>query len=162
MRKVSLSLFLIILAAATALSQQPTVEQGKPAELKGITKVYLSARDNNARQSIVKEIKKSLPDLTFTDRPEEAEVWLVFNIERGNVSNADPASGLTSSSVPLSLRNETVATGSIIKPIAKNRVRKLLDFKDSSETALAGKLGTNFAREFVKLYRKANADAKRE
>lgn len=162
MRKVYLSLFLITLAAAATLSQQLSVDQGKPDELKGVTKVYLSAANNSAHQSIIKEIKKSLPGLTFTDRPEEAEVWLVFDLGQSKVSNAEPASGLTSSSVPVSQRYELIATGSIVKPIAKNQVRKLMDFKDSSEPALAAKLSRNFARDFVKLYRKANAGTTRK
>lgn len=160
MRKIGLSLFLIIMAAATALSQQLAVDNGKPGELKGVAKIHLSAANNDARQSIIKEIKKSLPELIFTNRPEEAEVWLVFNVVQGNISNVVPSTELGSGKVLFSPRNETLATGSVIKSIAPNHVRKLMDFKDSGEFVRADKLGTNFAREFVKLYRKANAGVK--
>jgi hypothetical protein len=97
MRKFGFSLLLIMMATVTALSQRVIVDQGKPDELKGITKIYLKADDDAAHQSIVKEIKTGLPDLIFTDTPDEADIWLVFNAGRGNVSNVDPASGLSSS-----------------------------------------------------------------
>src|SRR4051812_42276789 len=123
MRKLGLILSMIFLAAATALSQQSTTGQDKSAALKGVTKIYLRATGYNAYQGIVNEIKKSLPDLIFTSRPEAAEVWLSFNVVRGNVSRADPGLELTSTQVPTSLRNETIATGEIVKPLAKDRVR---------------------------------------
>lgn len=156
MRKAGLTLFMICLTAATALSQRPTAGQDKSISLKGVTKVYLKATGYNAYQEIVNEIKKSLPDLVFTSRPEDAEVWLSFNVVRGNVSRADPGSDVISDRVPISLRNETVATGEIVKPLAKDRVRKLLDYKEASEFDLPNKFITKFAREFIKLYRKAN------
>jgi hypothetical protein len=156
MRKVGLTLLMIILAAATALSQRPTAGQDKSASLKGVTKVYLRATGYNAYQGIVGEIKKSLPDLIFTSRPEDAEVWLSFNVVRGNVSHADPGLGLIATQVPITLRYETVATGEIVKPLAKDRVQKLLNYKDSSEDDLPNRFITKFARKFVKLYRKAN------
>src|SRR5205085_11842953 len=96
MRKVGLTLFLISLVTATALSPKLTAGQDKSADLKGITKVYLRATGTNAYQGVMSEIKKSLPNLIFTNRPEDAEVWLYFRVVRGNVSYADPGSGLTS------------------------------------------------------------------
>lgn len=157
MRKLFLSVSLIALAAVSALSQQPTVEQGKPAELKGVTKVYLMASNSDARRSILGEIKRNLPNLTFTDRREDAEVWLIFNVVRGNVSNADPASSLLETRVPISPKYETIATGTVLKPIAGNHALQLTDFKDSTEGNVAGRLGSNFAKKFIRLYRKANS-----
>lgn len=157
MRKLSLSLFLIALIAGAALAQQPTIEMGKAAELKGITKVYLMASNSDARRSILDGIKRSLPNLTFTDRREDAEVLLIFNVLRGNVSNADPASGLTESKVPISIKYETTATGLVLKPVDGNHALQLTDFKDTSEGDAAGRLGSNFARKFIRLYRKANS-----
>jgi hypothetical protein len=162
MQKFILSLCLVILAVASAHAQQLTVEKGKAEELKGVATVYLNT-DAESYRMIVKEVSKHLPGLSFTNKPEEAQAWLVFSVQKSKYSKGDPTSALTASRVSSVTEDyEFVATGTVVIPVAKDRVRKLLDFKDTSQSIIQNKLSTNFARAFVRMYQKANEGAKRE
>lgn len=140
-------------------SQQPVVEPGRAEELKGVTRIYVSTASEDARNNIIGEIKKRLPQLTITERSEEAEVWLLFSSERRSFPKADPTSALGSNSSGTSVEYELVASGAVIKPVTAASARRLLEFKQSTETTMSfpeQALSTKFARVFVKTYRKAN------
>lgn len=154
MRKVSLSLLLVILSAVTVLSQEVTVEKGKPGELKGVTKVYLAVPDSALRQSIQTEISRALPNLIFTATGDKADVWLIFSSQTSGGAPHLAIMDYRTSSVAEPIR--TSVLGSIVKPIAAHRVRTLMVYQDTAESANASHLGTSFARKFVKLYRQAN------
>jgi membrane peptidoglycan carboxypeptidase len=52
---------------------------GNPQELKDVTKIYVYTGTQMAiRQDIMKEIAKKLPQLQMTEKPEDAEVVLIF------------------------------------------------------------------------------------
>jgi hypothetical protein len=159
MRKISFTVFSIAFLAITVASQQPIVQPGQPAELKGVTRLYVSAASEDTRNNIIAEIKKRLPQLTITERSEDAEVWLLFSAERRSSPKGDPTSGFGSSTSGTSVEYEMVASGAVIKPVTKERARRLWDFKDTTETTMSfpeKSLSTKFARAFVKTYRKAN------
>jgi hypothetical protein len=150
----------IAFAAITAVSQQPAVDRGQPEELKGVTRIYVSAGSNSARNNIVKQIKRKLPQLTVTNSAGEAEVWLVFSSDRRSFSKGNPGSGLAASAASSSTESyEVVGTGAVIKPITKSSAHRLIDFKDTTDTTTSASellLSTEFAKAFVKAYRKAN------
>jgi hypothetical protein len=140
-------------------SQHPVVEPGRPQELKGVTRIHVSAASNDARNNIIGEIRKRLPQLTITERSEEAEVWLLFSIAQRSFPKADPTSGLGSNSSGTSIEYELVASGAIIKPVTSETARRLMEFQESTETTMSfpeKALSTKFAKAFVKTYRKAN------
>ena len=67
--------------------------------------------------------------------------------------------GLGSSTGGTSIEYELVGSGAAIKPLTKERSRRLWEFKDTTETTMSfpeQALSTKFARAFVKTYRKAN------
>lgn len=160
MLKISFTLSWIAFLAITAASQQPVVEPGQPEELKGVTRLYVSAASKDARNNIIDEIKKRLPQLTITETSEEAEVWLLFSIERRSFPKANPTSDLGASRTSgTSVEYEMVASGAVIKPVTKESARRLIEFRDTAETTMSFPeqgLSTKFARTFVKTYRKAN------
>jgi hypothetical protein len=160
MRKTGLTLLWIAILAITALSQQPVVEPGRALELKGVTRVYVSTSNSDARTSISAEIRTQLPQLTIAERSEDADVWLLFSAKRRSFSKTDPISTFGSSrSMGTSLEYEIVASGSVIKPVTKESARRLIEFSDKSETNMSfpeRALGLKFAKAFVKAYRKAN------
>jgi hypothetical protein len=160
MLKISLTLSGIAFLAITAASQQPVVAPGQPEELKGVTRIYVSAASKDARNSIIGEIKKRLPQLTITERSEEAEVWLLFSIERRSFSKANPAYTLGASRTSgTSEEYEMVASGAVIKPVTKESARRLIEFRDTAETTTSfpeQALSAKFAKAFVKAHRKAN------
>ena len=140
-------------------SKQPVVEPGHAEELKGVTRIHVSAASNDARNNIIGEIKKRLPQLTITERSEEAEVWLLFSIIQRSFPKADPTSTLAANSSGTSVEYEMVASGAVLKPVTQERARRLIEFKESTETTISfpeQALSTKFARAFIKTYRKVN------
>ena len=160
MLKIGLTLSWLVFLTITVASQQPVVVPGQPEELKGVTRLYVSSASEDARNNIVGEIKKRLPQLTITERSEEAEVWLLFSVEQRSFSRANSASSIGSTRTSgASVEYEVVASGAVIKPVTKESARRLIEFRDTAETTMSfpeQALSTKFARAFVKTYRKAN------
>jgi hypothetical protein len=159
MTKNLFAIFLVALLALTAAAQQQVVEPGQPQELKGLTRIYVSASDSAARNNIVAEIKKRLPQLTITERSEDAEVWLLFSSEKRNSPKTDPTMGIDSRTSGTSVTYEIIGSGSVIKPVSKKSARRLIEFRETTDTtfSFSGQvLSTKFARAFIKSYRKAN------
>jgi hypothetical protein len=80
MKRVPAILLLLVATVSLALAQDPIIEYGDESELKGVTKVYIhTGMDLDLHRNISKDLKKKLPDLIICDKPEDAEVFLVFN-----------------------------------------------------------------------------------
>ena len=144
----------VLLASVLALpvlAQNPTVEYGHPSELRGVKKVFVDAgTDIELRNHILEEIRKRLPDLTIVSAPEGADIHLRFSLkEERNYRVVVPAGGRIG--VPYS-----VGVGSVVKVLSDDRVRVLLSFKDSRTRFGERRPSTNFAREFVQAYQRAN------
>ena len=160
MRKLGFTIFSIAIAflTITAASRQ-RVEPGKAKELKGVTRLYVSAVSKDTRNNIIAEIQKQLPQVTITEKSEDAEVWLLFSAQRRSYPKGDPTSGLSSVTSGVSVEYEMIGSGAAIKPVTKERTRRLWEFTDTTETTMSfpeQSLSTKFARAFVKTYRKAN------
>jgi hypothetical protein len=159
-------LFALLLVTCALWAQGPVIEYGKPEELKGVTKIYIyTGTDIEVRQNIIKEIAKKLPSLQIADKPEEAQVFLLFAADSSTflsslqTTSENTGGGTTSSSTPI-YRRVISATGAVAKPIGPNRVRLLMDFKDSRSTVFERRPSTNFARKFVEAYLKVNGKHK--
>ena len=144
----------VLLASVLALpvlAQNSTVEYGHPGELRGVKKVFVdTGTDIELRNHVLQEIQKRLPDLTVVSAPEGADIHLRFALkEERNYGVIVPAGGRIG--VPYS-----VGVGSVVKVLSDNRVRVLLSFKDSRTRFGERRPSTNFAREFVQAYQRAN------
>lgn len=144
----------VLLASVLALpvlAQNPTVEYGHPDELRGVKKVFVdTGTDIELRNHVLEEIQKRLPDLNIVSAPEGADVHLRFSLkEERNYGVVVPAGGRIG--VPYS-----VGVGSVLKVLGDDRVRVLLSFKDSRTRFGERRPSTNFAREFVQAYQRAN------
>jgi hypothetical protein len=160
MRKLGFTIFSIAIAflTITAASRQ-RVEPGQAKELKGVTRLYVSAVSKDTRNNIIAQIQKQLPQVTITEKSEDAEVWLLFSAQRRSSPKGDPTMGLDSTTSGTSVEYEMVGSGAAIKPVTKDRTRRLWEFKDTTETTMSfpeKSLSTRFAKAFVKTYRKAN------
>ena len=165
---------LLLLVSVTAAARQAEVEYGRAAELKGVTRLYVSTGvDMEARESIVKELLKRLPRLEIARTPEEADAHLVYRGETLHLPGAlnwigEPAPAYAESarhlyagaripSVPAQLLPVVVGTGVVLKTVGSGRVRLLMSYRGES---LAGSFErsprTNFVRAFVKEYKRAN------
>jgi hypothetical protein len=143
---------LICVLALPALAQNPTVEYGHPGELRGVKKVFVDAgADIELRNRILEEIQKRVPDLNIVSSPEAADIHLRFSLKEERsygVGVIIPVRG--------GVGGYSVGVGSVVKVLGENRVRVLLSFKDSRTRFGERRPSTNFAREFVDAYRRAN------
>jgi hypothetical protein len=169
MRRITLSVFFIFLLVLSASAQDPKIEQGKPAELKGLVNIYVNASDERARQNIVGQIKRQLPQLIITDKAEDAQVLLKFQetrrlyrrasgAPRGSIQRRGATEQIESKG-PINLPTgefEIIAIGEVIKPVGLTSARRLLRFNDALSSSLEDKLSNEFASAFIKIYKKAN------
>ena len=139
---------LVLTFASPVLAQAPIIEYGQPDELRGVTKVFVdTSLDAQQREVFVKEIKKQLPDLEVVSRPEESDIHLRFFLREDR-------------------DGRTEGVGTVVKLIDANRVRALCSFEDNlspiyerhsiKNYGIERTMPLNFAREFVKAYKKAN------
>ena len=127
-------------------AQTPIIEPGQPDELRGVTKLFVSI-DAEQRQVVIKEIKKELPSLEIVSRPEESDVHLLFFLRETRDGRIE-------------------SLGTVVRLIDANRARALFSFKDDLPPIYAQHsvkshgieytMPLNFAREFVRAYKKAN------
>ncbi len=113
---------------------EPPLNEGKIEDLKGVTKIYVSAPDHYSSlflRTIVETVRKEIPRLVFVWAREDADVWLLFSVE----SN---------------LRDASVR-GRIIRSLGPGRLRLVKQYSAKRSQGAEG-----FAKEFVKSYRKAN------
>ena len=150
---INILLAMALSVATAALAQpQPVVEQGTPEELRGVTKIYIDVYNRDDRRDISSYIKKKLPGLKITDSPAEAEVWLRFKADTLNY----PGNSTTAIAGATIENYEIAATGFVVKPLGKGRVRVLMSFESTVKSITYPQLSTKFARRFTKAYQRAN------
>jgi hypothetical protein len=137
---------LILTFALPVLAQTPVIEDGQPDELRGVTKVFVGL-DAQQREAFVREIKKQLPDLEIVSRPEESDIHLLLSLKETRDGKIE-------------------GVGTVVKLIDAKRARALYSFKDDlppiyeqhsfKSYGIERIMPLRFAREFVKVYKKAN------
>jgi hypothetical protein len=150
-RKLFAGVFLALLTLALPASAQTGggVEYGQPEELRGVTRMFVeTSLDTGRRDAIVKDLRKRLPQLEIVSTPEEADVHMRFEVKA--------AGG-----------GKTEVLGSVFKVLGQGRVRVLYSYKDNTPDVFDGdpvlSYGVEyarpqvFARQFVKVYKKANS-----
>jgi hypothetical protein len=154
----TLFLLLAIAVAPPLLAQVGRTEYGKPDELKGLTKVFIdTAGDLKNRERIAKEIEKAKLGLTLLDSAEGAEIVIDFRggkeREFGGVHARPDGNG----GAVATARTNVVTVGAGAVYVARaDRLRVVMSFEDREETVFEKKPATNFGRDFVKAYKKAN------
>ena len=136
---------------ATAYAQEPAIEYGSAAELKGVKKVFVfTGSDIGLRNEIVKHMKHYLPEVTVTDSLEGADIALaysktsetslagIYGTENtdingsattiGNTTDVHATGHSTSTKYPI-YRTIKYGDGVVIKPLANHHVRLLMDWK---------------------------------
>jgi hypothetical protein len=146
MRQIIVVLLTILMLAATTLSQVTTssltFEYGKSEELRGLTKVFVdTGTDLKLRDNIIKEFnkqKKAIPAVNLVDRPEDAEILLVFDSDYDG--------------------NFTHGEGYVARPISDTRRRLLFTFKATRVPPFGSKTSSKFVKAFIKAYLEANKE----
>ena len=75
------TLLLLTLPLIFSFAQDNLPEYGDISDLKNLQRVYLTADSTDARQMILKELKKH-PSLVVVNRPEEAEFFIEYKVLR--------------------------------------------------------------------------------
>jgi hypothetical protein len=135
-----------------------SLEYGKPADLKGVTKVFVdTGADMRNRERILKELNKSKLPIELLDSEEGAEVVMAFGSESsdrvtGVIHNRGGETMSTSTPV---WRKVKQGAGQVFV-LRDGKVRLVMSFEDEMRSGWEREPATNFAREFAKQYRKAN------
>ncbi len=147
MNKLILIMVSFLLLAPQALGQNIT-EYGRPDELKGVTKIFVSLVFSGSvelkdQDRIIKEIKKAkkkekLLGLMIVDRQEEVEILLIYS----EVVDED--------------ETEWKGRGLVVKPLSNGTHRLLMDSNRSQRLRFQSAPATSFGREFIKAYIRAN------
>ncbi len=153
--KAFATLFLALALATFASAQNtPKMEYGKPAELKGLTKIFVdTSGDIDNRNRIIKEFETArLSDVIMLDGSDNAEVILMFSAgkERRSVARIYNGNG-SAGSYGLS-----TGKGIAFLPKQPNIMRVILSLDDEKTTWFDKKPAQRFAQNFIKLYKEAN------
>ena len=149
---------LCLFLALTTLGAQE-FEYGKPSELRGLKKVFVdTGSDLKNRERILKELEKAkLPDLEVLDSSDGAEIVLQFKPSIKTEVGATTRPIYGTGAVHTDVHENEMQAGKGIDFIPKGtRIRVLLSFADVEETVFEKKPATNFAKTFIKEYKKAN------
>jgi hypothetical protein len=149
---------IILLTLALCLSVSAQTEYGKPSELKDLKKVFVdTSGDLKNRERIIKEIEKAKLPVELLDSAEGAEIILNFGSESETrmtgVNTGDNGMGGVRST-PV-YRKIPTGTGQVYV-VRDNKLRIVHSFEDEQTTGWERKPATNFGREFVKAYKRAN------
>jgi hypothetical protein len=148
------------------LAQGPVIEYGKAEELKGVTKIFIyTGTDVEVRQNMIKEIAKKLPALQILDRPDDAEILILFAADSASfLSNLHTAStnigGTVHSNSTPTYHSVIFGKGTVVKPAGPDRMRVLMQFNESRHSVFERRPSTNIARDFVEAYLKVNGKSK--
>lgn len=157
-KAVCFSLLMFLLPSPAANGQTTEFEYGKPDELKGVRSIYVyTGAELELHDNIVKNIKQKLPDLLIASNPVDADVILVFSADAQTFfsglsgSTTIRSDGTMDSSSSARYSTIIEGKGQVVKLVAKNRIRLLMEFSGSNSGLRIGffsfekRPSTNFA-----------------
>jgi len=114
-------------------------EYGDIADIKDLQKVYLVADSTDARNLILKELKK-YPTLIVVNSPNEAEFFLEYKVLRQEESSS-------SLKIP-------ITTSEMIVYTSKNKSRRIAWSKTENDAGISRPNEVNLTRSFIKALKK--------
>ncbi|MCY7347563.1 MAG: hypothetical protein LH614_15270 [Pyrinomonadaceae bacterium] len=150
--KFFLTVAFVLLSGTLTYSQTP-FEYGKPAELKGLSKIFVdTGADIKNHERIIQEIEKE-KFFVVVEKPEDAEIFLVFRGNKEKVitgTTTRPIYGTNSTSTTVNEEKRSTGSGMVlIKGKDKDRQRIIMDFESTKDTLIEKKPATKFAKEFI-------------
>lgn len=142
-------------AAATAT--QPIIQYGSPSELRGVHTVFIYGVEPEVRNNMLKQFAKH-PELQVVGEIEKADVVLVFGantFSMGSFTNvwSDTNGNAYSTTTP---RYGITGEGSAVKFVPPNTLRVVWQFGATRTTVFQRRPSTNFIRDFVSAWERAN------
>lgn len=156
MRKVIPALLTVLTLALSAQAQNDDYDYGRPSELKGLTKVFVdTGSDLKARDKIESALKKAKLGLEFADDADVAEFAIIYR--SGSFSKTVGVSNPATGAVIIGQPDYPVGKGLVlVKKSGNEKPHLVMSFDDVQNTAFERGPLTNFIRDFVKTYKKAN------
>jgi hypothetical protein len=154
----------LALCALLLVAQTQRSAYGSPADMKGLTKVFVDTDGNlTERSRIQDELRRSGLPLTLLDDVDDAEIILVFGTDRerhlgGWITDKNRKGDDVSTAV---YQKVTTGRGQVFA-IVGGRRRVVLSFEDDKRSVFERHPATNFARAFISAYSAANARVVRE
>ena len=144
-------------ATAAATTTTPIVQYGNASELKGVKNIFIYGVEPEVRNNMLKQFSKH-PDVQVVGEIEKADVVLVFGantFSRGTFTNVwtDSNGNGWASTSP---RYGVTGSGSAVKFIPPNTIRVVWQFSTTRVSAFQRRPSTNFIRDFVAAWEKAN------
>jgi hypothetical protein len=144
-------------ATAAVTSTTPVVQYGSSSELRGVKNIFIYGVEPEVRNNMLKQFSKH-PEVQVVGEIEKADVVLVFGantFSRGTFTNVwtdSNGNGWASTSPRYGITGQ----GSVVKLIPPNTFRVIWQFSATRVSAFQRRPSTNFIRDFVAAWEKAN------
>jgi N-methylhydantoinase B/oxoprolinase/acetone carboxylase alpha subunit len=156
MRNKILALICSIILIPITTFAQSGIEYGKTSELKGLKKVFVdTGGDMKNRERITKEIEKAKLGIELLDSVDGAEIILDFNSGKEKYLASVNTNPQGTVSTPI-YRSRNTGEGKVFI-VKDNHLRVVMSFEDEERTVFEKKPATNFAKTFIKAYKKATS-----
>jgi hypothetical protein len=152
--KYKILFVLLLLAAFSASVFSQEYENGKPSDLKGLTKIFINTGTNlKDRQRIIEQIEKAKLEVTFLDTDDGAEIVMFFQ-------GKTVVEGVPTGPYGMTITRVRLDTGSgMVFVQGKTKPRLVLSVTNSQQSKLEKRPVTKFVKEFIKEWKKANGIA---
>ncbi|MGH9822732.1 MAG: hypothetical protein ACREDR_05710 [Blastocatellia bacterium] len=184
--RLFLACIALLAFAPAARPQSPSFEYGSPADLHGVTRIYVyTAMDLEVRNNIIKNIQKKLPQIVIADSANDAQVVLSFAADSYTYlatvyhsSNSQTNGTVNATSTPNGNTTETQGTysdqtntygyntpvyrrvltgaGLVTMRGADGKLRLIMDYHGTKRNIFQKEPSTKFAKAFIEAYEKAN------
>ena len=188
--KLFLACAMLLAFAPAALPQSPNFEYGSPADLRGVTKVYVYTGMNlDVRNNIIKNIEKKLPQIRVVESANDAQVVLSFAADSYTYlatiyhsSNSQTNGTVNATSTPNGNTVDTTGTysgqtntygyntpvyrrvltgaGLVTMRGSDGKLRLIMDYHGTKKNIFQKEPSTKFAKAFIEAYEKANKSVK--
>jgi hypothetical protein len=144
-------------STASAPTLQPITQYGLPSELRGVKTVFIYGVEPEVRNNMIKQFEKH-PGLQVVGEMEKADVVLVFGAQVFSMGTHTSVWTDTNGNgwATTSPRYGITGQGSAAKFIPPNIIRIVWQFSATRTTAFQRRPSTNFVRDFVNAWEKAN------
>ena len=155
-------LLLILCLSSIGFAQQ--LEYGSETDLKGLTKIYIdTGGDIKNRNRVIEEFTKAKAGLVVVETLAESEIVFAFagdsmNQVTGSQSTSQVIGNTPITTTAVNRRKLQIGKGEVFirGKRSPDAIRMIMNFESTQDKLGEKKPATKFAKEFIKLYKRAN------
>ena len=148
---------------------EPEFEYGGIEDFKDVSRIYIDTGTRlNLRNEIADRIRKKIPHLVVTNKPDEAELILDFTLDKRRGFSADGimvqlgAGSGGPAYFGVSLASSLMTTdqeghGLVYRQLEENKIRILMEFSGSKKFLFQSSPVKKFAKQFIRAYSEVNS-----